>query len=107
MLLARRLGCDLDSVRSSAIHLRDVSSGTSSSQKLFICDRRKYLTPSELGIRINIVWILDTKVTKIIQLPLKGVFNQKVSIYMGTGFSGLLAHLADVCISRQVIEALL
>lgn len=43
-----------------------VSKGTSPSQKLFICDGRKYLTPSEVGRRTNIIWILDMIVTKII-----------------------------------------
>lgn len=34
-----------------------VSSGTSPSQKLFICDRSKYLSPSKVGTRIDTVWI--------------------------------------------------
>lgn len=46
------------------------------------------------------------KVTKIIQPPLQGAFNPKISIFMGTGSSALLAHLVGICISVQVTEAL-
>lgn len=83
-----------------------VSSGTSPSQKLFICDGRKYLTPSEVGTRINVICYF-VKVTKVIQLPLQGAFNPKISNFMGTGSSALLAHLAGIYISGQETEALL
>lgn len=48
------------------LFISHASSGTSPSQKLFICDGRKHLTPSEVGTRTNVIRILDTKVTKII-----------------------------------------
>lgn len=88
------------------LFLSHVSSGTSLSQ-ILICDGRKYLTPPEVGTSINIIWILGTKITKIIELPLQGAFNPKISSFMGTGSSALLAHLSGICISGRVTEVLL